>query len=70
MESNRVAALEDQVAQLKAENAKLSGDVAAATEKARALEAESAQLRAARAISGTRLEPLVNRASIRRRSPC
>jgi hypothetical protein len=57
VESSRTAAFEDQVAQLKAENAKLSGELAAATEKAGELEAESAQLRAARAISGTRLDP-------------
>jgi hypothetical protein len=36
VESSRTAALEDQVARLKAGNAKLSGDAAAATEKARA----------------------------------
>lgn len=57
-ESTRTQSTESQLAELKAENAKLNADLAAATEKMRALEAESAQLRAARAIAGTRLEPV------------
>jgi outer membrane murein-binding lipoprotein Lpp len=56
-ESTRIQSAASQLEELKAENAKLSTDLAAATEKMRALEAESAQLRAARAIAGTRLEP-------------
>lgn len=53
---NRTALLESKLANLKTENAKLAGQLANATEKAQALEAESAQLRAARAMAGTRLE--------------
>jgi FtsZ-binding cell division protein ZapB len=54
----RTTALEEEIAQLKRENAKLSADADAATAKTQALEAESAQLRAARAMSGVRLEPV------------
>lgn len=43
--------------QLTADKENLDADVAAATEKAEGLEAESAQLRAARAMNGGRLEP-------------
>jgi hypothetical protein len=56
-EATRAAALEQELAQSKAENAKLSAGLADATDKAQALESESAQLRAARALSGARLEP-------------
>jgi cell division protein FtsB len=56
-ESNRAAALENELADLKAENAKLTADVADAKERAEALESESEQLRAARAVSDARLEP-------------
>ncbi len=52
-----MAALEAELAELKAENTKLDTDLGAAMEKTRSLEAESTQLRAARAITGTRLEP-------------
>jgi outer membrane murein-binding lipoprotein Lpp len=56
-ETTRTQSAASQLEELTAENAKLNTDLAAATEKVRALEAESAQLRAARAIAGTRLEP-------------
>ena len=55
--SNRVAGLQAQVAQLTAYNARLNANIAAETEKAGELEAESAQLRAARAMASGRLEP-------------
>jgi len=55
--SNRVAGLQAQVAQLTADNARLNANIAAETEKAGELEAESAQLRAARAMASGRLEP-------------
>ncbi len=51
------ASLAGQVAQLKSDNDKLTADVASASEKIQALESESAQLRAARAMAGARLEP-------------
>src|SRR5271166_2421496 len=55
--SNRVAALQAQVAQLTADNAKLNADVTAAAQRSDELEAESAQLRAARAMASGRLQP-------------
>lgn len=56
-QSQVAATSAQQVAELKAENTKLSGDLANAQEKVSALESESEQLRAARAISSARLEP-------------
>jgi FtsZ-binding cell division protein ZapB len=55
--TNRVASLQAQVAQLTADNARLNTDLAAAAQKSDELEAESAQLRAARAMASGRLEP-------------
>jgi hypothetical protein len=55
--SNRAAGLSAEVAQLKVDNAKLNADVTAGTERAEELEAESAQLRAARSMASSRLEP-------------
>jgi hypothetical protein len=60
MKSTQAAELAAQIAKLQADNAKLAGDAAAAAEKAKVLESESAQLRAARALSQTRLEPEVS----------
>ena len=57
MESTRATALAREVANLKEDNAKLCREAASATDKVQALEAESAQLRAARALAGARLEP-------------
>jgi hypothetical protein len=56
-ESARAGALAAELEKSKFDNAKLSAAAAAATEKALALESESAQLRAARALTSTRLEP-------------
>lgn len=56
-QATRSMALEQEVANLKKDNAKLYQDAASANEKAQALDAESAQLRAARALAGPRLEP-------------
>jgi hypothetical protein len=56
-ESNRADALEEELANLKAENAKLTADAADAKERAETLESESEQLRAARAVTDARLEP-------------
>ena len=53
------AVLEDEVTALHLENGKLTAQAADATEKAEALESESEQLRAARVIGGSRLEPVV-----------
>jgi len=55
--ATRVAALEAQAGQLTADNARLNKDLTEATQKAETLEEESAQLRAARAMSSGRLEP-------------
>ncbi len=55
-ESTRATALEHTVAQLRADNAKLAADAAAAKENADSLESESAQLRAAHVLAETRLE--------------
>jgi hypothetical protein len=55
--SVRLAALDAQEAQLKADNARLNQDVTSAIDKVQTLEQESAQLRAARALSTGRLEP-------------
>jgi hypothetical protein len=55
--STRLAAADAQLVQLRADNAKLNADIVAETQKSEELEAESAQLRAARALtSGGRLE--------------
>lgn len=56
-DSRRIAALEEQLAETASENAKLSKALSDANDKASALESESAQLRAARALSGAHLEP-------------
>jgi len=56
-ESTQEAALAQEITKLKSDNTKLTQDVAAAREKAQDLEAESAQLRAARALVDARLTP-------------
>jgi len=56
-EAKRVAALEDELTEAHAANAKLRNDAVAANQKTEALEAESTQLRAARSLSSGRLEP-------------
>jgi FtsZ-binding cell division protein ZapB len=55
--SNRVAVLQAQVAQLTTDNTKLNADVTEETQRSDELEEESAQLRAARAVTSGRLEP-------------
>ncbi|MGA3169788.1 MAG: hypothetical protein ABSE62_02140 [Chthoniobacteraceae bacterium] len=55
--SVQLAALAAQETQLKADNARLNQDMASAIDKVQTLEQESAQLRAARALSSGRLEP-------------
>jgi hypothetical protein len=55
--SNRLAALQAQVAQLTADNTRLNASLSTETEKDGALEAESDQLRAARAMASDRIEP-------------
>ena len=57
-ESTQATRQTEEVTKLKVENARLTEQAVAATEKARALESESAQLRAARALAGSRLEPV------------
>jgi hypothetical protein len=68
-EAARATALADLVTKMEAENTKLSQDLATATENAKTLESESAQLRAARAISGARLAPNPSDASDAEESP-
>ena len=51
-------ALTRELALLKQDNGKLTAAAAAASDKSQALEAEAAQLRAARALAGPRLEPV------------
>jgi hypothetical protein len=55
--TNHLAVMQAQVAQLTADNTRLNANLTAATEKSGELEAESAQLRAARAMASGRLEP-------------
>ena len=59
-ESRQSAALDAQVAQLKIDNARLNGDLAATNEKVQALESESAQLRAARALAVATPAPMAS----------
>lgn len=56
-EANRADALEKELADLKAENAKLTADETDAKQRAETLESESEQLRAAHAMSAAQLEP-------------
>jgi outer membrane murein-binding lipoprotein Lpp len=56
-EWTRATGLEEEVARWKAHDAQLEMDLSAAREKANALESESAQLRAAHALTEARLEP-------------
>jgi hypothetical protein len=56
-ESARVADLEAALGAARVDNAKLTSQLAESNEKAQALESESTQLRAARAMAGARMEP-------------
>jgi len=62
-ESSRADALEQELADLKAQNAKLSADAADAQEKAKMLESESEQLRAARSVAAAPAAPEASPAS-------
>ena len=59
-ESNRADALAKQLADLQAENAKLTADLADAKDRAQTLESESEQLRAARALAAAPIEPVAS----------